>query len=212
MKRLVILTAILALMTGCISMGGKNKVVRQDSAAAQQAKAEAAQAEMEHAITTGDLSLEPPKKAAPAPAPVVEKPAAVMPPKKEPMKIGSLKPQTKYPLQDGYPVWFFTPVYDGYIGAVGIAPKQTRGGMSAQKRVARMQAQKNLAKQINVLVKSEVNVESLGVDSTTVQYYREKVTSLTKEQVDQYLTGFKVMDEWIDEKTDEYYMWMVLDK
>lgn len=128
------------------------------------------------------------------------------------MKIGSLKPETKYPMKNGFPVWFTTPVYDGYIGAVGIAPKQSRGGFTAQKRVARMQAQKNLAKQIEVLVKSEVNVETLGVDTETVQYYRQKITSLTREQVDQYLTGFKVMDEWIDEKTGEYYMWMVINR
>jgi len=203
MSKIIVVLAGALILSGC--MGGKQKpAVRQDSAKAQQMKAQAAEAEMERDIATGNLTLEPPKK--------IDKPLKTMPPAKKPMKLGSLKPQTKYPLKDGFPVWFFTPVYDGYIGAVGIAPKQVRGGFTAQKRVARMQAQKNLAKQINVLVKSELNVESLGVDSGTVQHYRQRVTSLTREQVDQYLSGFRVQDEWIDEKTDEYYMWMILER
>jgi len=203
MKKIVISIIAIAVLIGC--GGGKKPVVMQDSAKAQQLKAAQAQAEMDRDIANGTPILTMPEK------PSV-KPSAIMPPSTKPMTLGSLKPQTKYPIRDGYPEWFYTPVYDGYIGAIGIAPKQNNGSITAQKKVARMQAQKNLAKQINVLVKSEVNVETLGVDTATVKYYREKVTSLTREQVDQYLTGFKVQDEWIDDNTGEYYMWMVLDK
>lgn len=203
MKRLLLIVTMLAVVSGCMST---KSFIKQDSAKSQQAKAAAAQAEMERDIQSGNPSLD----FAEQQAKPQDKPQAVMPEKKKPSLLSSLKPQSKYPMKDGFPVWFFTPVYDGYIGAVGIAPKQK--SYTAQKRVARMQAQKNLAKQINVLVKSEVNVETLGVDTSTVQYYRQKVTSLTKEQVDQYLTGFKVQDEWIDEKSGEYYMWMVLEK
>ncbi|PLX69879.1 MAG: hypothetical protein C0603_02800 [Denitrovibrio sp.] len=208
MKNLIILMVSIVLLSGCMT-AKKKTVVMQDSAKAQQMKAAQADAEMDRDIESGNLTLTPPPTKQ---KPVLDKPSAMMPPTKKPMKLGSLKPQTKYPLKGGFPVWFYTPVYDGYIGAVGIAPKQPRGGFTAQKRVARMQAQKNLAKQINVLVKSEVRIESLGVDSATVQHYREKITSLTREQVDQYLTGFRVQDEWIDEKTSEYYMWMVLER
>ena len=205
MKKILIFMIATAFIAGC--MGPKQKtVVVQDSAKSQQMKAAQAEAEMDRDIEAGTPSLSMPQ----APAP--NKPKAVMPPSKKPMTIGSLKPQTKYPMKNGFPVWFYTPVYDGYVGAVGIAPKQIRGGFTAQTRVARMQAQKNLAKQIKVLVLSEVNVETLGVDSATVQYYRQKVTSLTREQVDQYLTGFKVQDEWIDDDSGEYYMWMVLSR
>jgi len=200
MKRLIVFLAMLVVATGCMST---KSFVKQDSAKSQQAKAAVAQAEMDRDIESGTPSLSFADKPA-------TKPTASLPPVKKPSKLSSLKPQAKYPIKNGFPVWFYTPVYDGYIGAVGIAPKQR--SYTAQKRVARMQAQKNLAKQINVLVKSEVSVESLGVDSATVQYYRQKVTSLTREEVDQYLTGFKVQDEWIDEKSGEYYMWMVLDK
>jgi len=204
MKRIFVFMIATAFVAGC--MGPKQKtVVMQDSAKAQQMKAAQAEAEMDRDIAAGTPSLK-------MPATPQKKPMTPIPPSKKPKKFGSLKPQTKYPMKNGFPVWFFTPVYDGYVGAVGIAPKQARGGFTAQKRVARMQAQKNLAKQIKVLVLSEVNVETLGVDSATVQYYRQKVTSLTREQVDLYLTGFKVQDEWIDEKSGEYYMWMVLSR
>jgi len=203
MKKTFIFIVSALMLVGCV--GAKKQPVMQDNAKSQQMKAAQAEAEMERDIAAGEPSLS-------MPAPVPQEPKGVMPPSAKPTKLGSLKPQTKYPIKNGFPVWFFTPVYDGYIGAVGIAPKQARGGFSAQKRVARMQAQKNLAKQINVLVNSEVNVETLGVDSSTVKYYRQKVTSLTKEQVDQYLTGFKTMDEWIDENSGEYYMWMVLNR
>lgn len=207
MKKFITAFMIMAVASGCATTMPK-LTARQDSAQSQQAKAEQAQAEMERDIANGTPILTEPQAVQPAP----QQPSAVMPPKAEPMKLGSLAPKTKYPLKDGYPVWFFTPVYDGYVGAVGIAPKQPNGSISAQKRVAKMQAQKNLAKQIEVLVKSEVNVETLGVDSATVKYYRQKVTSLTREQVDLYLSGFRVMDEWIDPKTDEYYMWMILER
>ncbi|MGD9808448.1 MAG: LPP20 family lipoprotein [Deferribacterales bacterium] len=209
MKRLLLFTLMLAVAAGCMTT---KTAVKQDNAKAQQAKAAAAQAEMESDIQAGTPSLDFAKEleAKPQPKPE-EKPKAVMPEKTQPSKLSSLKPQAKYPVREGgFPEWFYTPVYDGYVGAVGIAPKQK--SFTAQKRVAKMQAQKNLAKQIEVLVKSEVNVESLGVDSATVQEYRLKVTSLTKEQVDQYLTGFKVQDEWIDEKSGDYYVWMVLQK
>lgn len=207
MRIILLFLLTTAVFFGCMG-APKQSAVKQESAKAQQIKADQAQAEMERDIAAGTPSLTEP----PANAPAAQKPSAVLPPASKPLKLGSLKPETKYPMKDGYPVWFYTPVYDGYVGAVGIAPKQPRGGISAQKRVARMQAQKNLAKQIEVLVKSEVNVETTAADYSTVEYYREKVTSLTKEQADQFLSGFKVMDEWVDEKTGEYYMWMILER
>jgi hypothetical protein len=204
MRNIVLIAISIFVLAGCMPAKKKPVMVNQDSAAAQQARAAQADAEMDRDIAAGEPTLTMPKPA------MKPKPKPAFPKSKS--KLMSLKPKTKYSLKNGYPEWFYSSVYDGYIGAVGIAKKQLRGGYSAQKRVARMQAQKNLAKQINVLVKSEVNVETLGVDTATVQYYRQKVTSLTREQVDQFLTGFKVMDEWYDDKNEELYLWMVLRK
>ncbi|ADD67982.1 hypothetical protein Dacet_1210 [Denitrovibrio acetiphilus DSM 12809] len=207
-KIIIFSITVVLFLTGC---GGAAKpTAKQDSAKIQQQRAEQAQKEMEQDITSGTLNMD--FGGSSAISKPVEKPEAVMPPKKQPGKVGSLMPETKYPMRDGFPEWFYTPVYDGYIGAVGIAPKQRSNSLSAQKRVARVQAQKNLAKQIEVLINSDLNVESLSSGTATVESYRQKVTSMTREQADQFLNGFKVMDEWVDPKTDDYYIWMILEK
>jgi len=211
MRKSIFIIALAIVISGCAA--GKLPYQKSNSAKAQQAMAKAAEAEMEADIARGEPSLTMPKKPIVKREPVVAEAPDVKKqiiPEKRVNKLKSLKPVTKYPLKDGLPVWFYTPVYDGYIGSVGIAPRQTRGGMTAQKRVARMQAQKGLAKRINVLVKSELTVETTGVDTATVQHYRQKVTSLTREEADQFLTGFMVKDQFYDEKTKEYYIWMVL--
>jgi len=212
MKALIIPVLAAAVAFGCTAEKKPVAPVKQSSAAVQRANAEAAQQEMDEDIKSGVPTLR---------EPVIAAPQAVIRPKEEPKmtlpertvsSVSSLKPVSKYPMKNGYPEWFYTPVYDGYIGAVGIAKKQPSGGMAAQKRVARMMAQKELAKQVEVLVTSELTLETLNVDRTTVKYYREKLTSLTKENTDQFLTDFKVQDEWLDERTGEYYLWMVLSK
>lgn len=205
MRLFIIMLACSALMFGCVPEKKKPApVVKQNTVKTQQMNADAAQAEMESDIKKGTPTL--------VDQPVVKQEEKPVMPVKTVNTLSSLKPQTKYPIKNGYPEWFYSTVYDGYIGAVGIAQKQPNGSITAQKKVARMQAQKNLAKQIEVLVRSEVTVESLNVDAPTVKYYREKVSTLTKENADQFLTGFKVMDEWTDENTGEYYIWMVLEK
>ncbi len=223
MRILIAVSILSILMFGCMPEKKAAVKPQTNSAKTQQMLADQAQAEMDEDIKNGYPSIKEPsytKPAAQQKPQAVEKPQTVQKPE-EPKEalperkvttLGSLKPVTKYPMQGEYPVWFYTPVYDGYIGAVGIAPKQRSGGLSAQKRVAKMQAQKELAKQIEVLVKSEVSVETLNVDKPTVKYYQEKINSMTRESADQFLTGFKVQDEWIDDKTGEYYMWMVLQK
>jgi hypothetical protein len=166
---------------------------------------------MEEDIRSGTPTLREPVLNVPQVVKPVEEPKQMLP-EKSVTSVMSLKPVTKYPLKNGYPEWFYTPTYDGYIGAVGIAPKQPKGGISQQKRLAKIQAQSTLAKQIDVLVNTEQNLETLNVDRPTVKYYQEKLTTLTKESADQYLTNYKIMDEWIDDRTGEYYLWLVLTK
>jgi len=94
---------------------------------------------------------------------------------------------------------------------VGIA-KKTRGGYPQQKRTAVAIAQANLAKQIKILVNAEVTTEKINVDTRTLQYYRSKIRSLSKQEAQAYLRNTKVMDEWIDPKTGDLYVWVVLEK
>jgi len=209
MKAIAVLVIASAVAFGCAAE--KKPVVKQNSAAVQRMQAEAAQNEMEEDIQNGTVTLREPVMNAPQAVKPVEEPKQQLP-EKTVSSVMSLKPVTKYPIKNGYPEWFYSPTYDGYIGAVGIAPKQSRGGLAQQKRIAKIQAQNSLAKQIEVLVNTELTLQATNVDRSTVKYYQQKLSTLTKESTDQYLSNYKVMDEWIDDRTGEYYLWLVLQK
>lgn len=209
MRTVAVLVIASAVIFGCAAE--KKPVVKQNSGAVQRMQAEAAQQEMEEDIQNGTVTLREPVLNTPQNVKPAEEPKQPLP-EKNVLSVTSLKPIAKYPLKNGYPEWFYSPTYDGYIGAVGIAPKQPRGGMAQQKRLAKIQAQSGLAKQIEVLVNTELNLESTNVDRATVKYYQQKLSTLTKESADQYLSNYKVMDEWVDDRTGEYYLWLVLQK
>ena len=118
---------------------------------------------------------------------------------------------SKYPMKDGYPVWFSYPGYDGYIGGVGIAKPQ-KNGYSVQRRVATVQAQADLARSVKVNVYNEFTSERLLVSKNTQQHYQEKFSTLSRQQVDDFIGNAVIMDEWLDEKTGELYIWVVLPK
>ncbi len=142
-----------------------------------------------------------------SPSAVAEKPrpGAVTEPAAAPRKA------TKYPIIDGYPAWFHTPDYDGYLGGVGIAKPQ-RAGYSAQKRIAVSLAQADLTRNIKVNVYNELISERVSINSTTAKHYQEKIETMSRQDADQYLNNPTVMDEWVDEKTGELYVWVVLPK
>ncbi len=116
---------------------------------------------------------------------------------------------TQYPIVDGYPIWFNQPGYDDYLGGVGVAKKQS-GGYAVQRRVAITLAQADLARSIKVNVNNEYTSERLLVDKKTQSYYKEKFSTMSNQQADEYIKNPQVMDEWLDEKTGELYIWVVL--
>ena len=120
--------------------------------------------------------------------------------------------KTKYPMKNGLPVWVYNPNYGGYLGAVGIAKKPARGGYPQQKRIAIMIAQSNLAKQIRLLVNAEVYTEKLRISKGDFETYKSKLKSLSKQEASAYLRNTVVKDEWIDPKTGDLYVWVVLEK
>ena len=132
--------------------------------------------------------------------------------KKEKPKKVERKIKTKYPMKNGLPVWVYNPNYGGYLGAVGIAKKPARGGYPQQKRIAIMIAQSNLAKQIRVLVNAEVYTEKLRISKGDFETYKSKLKSLSKQEANAYLKNTVVKDEWIDPKTGDLYVWVVLEK
>lgn len=120
--------------------------------------------------------------------------------------------QSKYPFKDGYPVWLYNPAYEGNLGAVGIAKPQTRGGYEAQKRLALTIAQAELTRQINVLVDGELYTEKTVISKSGDEYYRSKLSSLSIQQTQQLIKNAVIKDEWIDPKTGDLYLWVVIER
>lgn len=127
-------------------------------------------------------------------------------------KAISLLPETKYPFKDGYPIWFYNPHSEGYLGGVGVAAPQPRDGIAAQKRVAQINAQRELAANIKVLVNTTVETEKLNIDTATLSYYQTKISTLSRQQAEEFISKYEVLDEWINTATGEYYIWLVLTK
>lgn len=114
--------------------------------------------------------------------------------------------------EESYPVWFYNPGHEGYLGAVGMAKKQERGGYAAQKRLAVTIAQAELARQIEVFVNSDLQTEKTIIDTKADQYYKAKLSSLTTQETYQLIKNAVVKDEWVDPKTENLYLWVVIDE
>ncbi|MDR2401844.1 MAG: hypothetical protein LBD73_09380 [Deferribacteraceae bacterium] len=117
---------------------------------------------------------------------------------------------SKYPLLNGFPIWFSSPVYDGYFGGVGVAKPQKSGGLPAQRKVAVALAQAELAKNLETVVNNEYVSERLSVDKKTESYYVEKFSTLSRQDAQQLLKNPTVIDEWLNEKTGEFFVWVAV--
>ncbi|MFH1096388.1 MAG: LPP20 family lipoprotein [Candidatus Desantisbacteria bacterium] len=113
-----------------------------------------------------------------------------------------------YPLKDHSPIWVHQPNYEGMFGAVGIAKKQEKGGYTAQKRLAVIIAQAELAKQIEVMVDTELQTEKTMIN----QNYSSKLSSLSRQEAQQLIKNAVVKDEWIQPETGELYVWVVIER
>ncbi len=135
--------------------------------------------------------------------------------KKRPVNITSKErplTKTKYPMQNGYPVWFFHPDYDGYLGAVGIASYQPGKSFYQQQRLAKISAEAALSKKIKVVVNTELNLIQTKVEAGVMNYYRSRLKTFSKHQAEQFLSNIVVKDQWVNPKTKELYVWLVLEK
>jgi hypothetical protein len=112
----------------------------------------------------------------------------------------------KYPILNGFPVWFSTPIYDGYFGGVGVAKPQRSGGLPAQRKVAVALAQADLARNIEVTVNSVAESER----TLTGSGYAERFSTMSRQETEQLLANPTVMDEWYNETTGELYVWVVI--
>ncbi len=194
---------VILLLAFVVSCGSKGEKVRTDKEG-QLARAESAFEELDREAgkEAKDLTLDegtpPPKK---------EKPKGKY--YKDLAKRGETK--SKYPIVDGLPVWVKNPNYGGVLGGVGIANKIRGKGYAEQKRLAKQIALADLAKQIEVVVKAELTKREVNIDSDTYQYYKKKFSSLSEQEVRAMLIKNAVIeDEWVDPKTGELYIWVVI--
>jgi hypothetical protein len=119
---------------------------------------------------------------------------------------------SKYPMLNGYPIWFYSPVYDGYFGGVGVAKPQKSGGIPVQRKVAVALAQADLARSIETAVNNEYTSERNSVDKKTESYYIEKFSTMSRQEAEQLLKNPTVIDEWLNEQTGELYVWVAIKK
>lgn len=120
--------------------------------------------------------------------------------------------QSGYTIRNGYPLWFYSPGHGGYLGAVGTAKIQKEGGYANQKRLALRIAQAELARQINVIVDTELTTEETVIDRGVAEEYRSKLGSLSKHDTKQLIKNAVIKDEWINPETGELYLWVVIEK
>jgi hypothetical protein len=164
----------------------------------------------------------PPPQAQPSVEVEAEKP---LPPAEKPVEVAE-KPRPgsvvalaerpdkapKYPMLNGYPIWFSSPIYDGYFGGVGIAKPQKSGGLPVQRKVAVALAQADLARSIETVINNEYTSERTVVDKKTENYYIEKFSTISRQEADQLLKNPTVIDEWLNEQTGELYVWVAIKK
>lgn len=136
------------------------------------------------------------------------------PEKKRPVTVEQKSfPDSDYPMKNGKPVWFFDPTYNGYLGSVGIAKKSSvKGGLGAQKRLAKTLAQAELVKMIKVVVNTELKSERIQISSDVYSHYRSKFSSLSVHNAEGVVKNAVVKDVWVDEQTGDLYLWLVMEK
>ncbi len=131
---------------------------------------------------------------------------------KYPRKLAKREaPRTKYPIVNGLPVWVSNPNYGGVLGGVGVAKKIRGKGYAEQRRLAKQIALADLAKQIELIVKAELTKVEIKMDTQQIEYYRKKFSSYSEQEVRAMLIRNAVIeDEWVDPRTGELYVWVVI--
>lgn len=188
MKRMLTLVVISGLFCSCAG----NKQVKQNTKAVQQQRAQESLRELDKE-TSGQEATESEKEG-------------------EEEGDKEEEPQCLYPFKDGLPIWVYQPDYESSLGAVGIAKKQEIGGYDAQKRLAVVIAQAELSKQVELLVNSELETEKTVIESEAKQSYQEKLKSLSKQETQQLIKNAIVKDEWLNPKTGDLYVWVVIER
>lgn len=121
--------------------------------------------------------------------------------KKRPVMCGD-----DYPLINGLPNWVISPSEDGYaVTAVGLGI-YGNGGISGQKRAARIQAEGEISKILNVKIENELNIEK----TVHVNGDEEKVSSdmqtSSRQRASEILHNAEELKCWVDPTNNDYYV------
>jgi hypothetical protein len=112
------------------------------------------------------------------------------------------------PLVDNRPLWVASPERSGYISVVGFAPKQTRGGMAAQHRVALTKARQQLGEMVRVRVENnyqqETQVKNGKITQSVDSFTRLSSTAALN------LSNAVITAQWIDPANGDLYLLLEL--
>ena len=190
-------------------------VVKQESASVQQQRAQKAFDELDQETSPKEIVTPSVKKDAEPSKSVTDIKSLE---KSVPDKVAEkgLEKSTKYPFEDGRPVWFYDPFYDGYLGALGIARKNAaKGGYAGQKRLAKTLAQAELAKQIKVFVSTELTTTRTSATTTSkdrvYENYKSTLSTTSVHKAEEIVRNAVIRDEWVDSNGD-LYVWLVIEK
>ncbi|MBQ3034073.1 MAG: LPP20 family lipoprotein [Deferribacterales bacterium] len=128
--------------------------------------------------------------------------------KSSPASVGEKKrpnSNTKYPIENGYPVWVLNPYADGYsIVAVGSA-KNNGSGISAMKRTARLNGMSEISRIIKLQIDNEISTLTVVDNSGNVV---KDVDTYSRQKSDSLLKSVKEIDSWTDPATGDYYLFL----
>lgn len=119
---------------------------------------------------------------------------------------------SRYPMRDGYPVWYYNPGYGGLFGEVGSAGPAEGGDLARQERTAYLKARGDLIKKFMVMIRSECNEsQKSSVVNGVVKDFVQKIDCTTIEHISLPLDYTRIQDRWVNPKTGELFLWVVLD-
>ena len=124
--------------------------------------------------------------------------------------VSACSTNTTPPPAPALPAWYHEPNMPGYLGISVSAPVQTMGGLEAQRRVAISKARAELGRIARVNVQSSnVIRESSSQDQSTTDFQSQTRLSST-EALD--VSNMQVKEEWVDTKTGELYIRVLVPK
>ena len=112
--------------------------------------------------------------------------------------------KTKYPLYNGYPIWFFRPNIENKHGTIGIAEKLEDSSLESQKKVSLTLAKIALAK------RNQIQIKSL-YELSTILIHNEEVLNAVNKIVTNSQSNIKtvtIKDIWMDPNQCELYTWI----